>query len=124
MADYHILETPNIDRARVAFHYTVPPAETNAVGKLLTEAVNEHLGGSSRANVTQVPWLQATNPTEYADIQSGATYEHVTTVYFDGNASNAEKQQIIEDTHDNIGSAVLNTMREKLKFWGYDGTVP
>lgn len=120
MSDYHILETSDIDQAKVAYHFTVPPAEENYVGVLLTTAIVQYLGGGT---ITAVPWLEVDDPTEYAELQNGDKYEHVMVVTYDGNLSNGEKQAIIEAKHATLGIIILNRVRSLLKFWGYNGTI-
>lgn len=121
MSDYHVLESIKNDRVRVAFHVAVP-SETNVVGVNLQTAVSQYLSG--QAIVTEVPWLEAEIPAEYAQIQNGEVYEHVEIVEYDANLSVGQKQTEMDNRFAMLTTVVVNTIRDILKFWGHNRDVP
>jgi hypothetical protein len=115
MADFHVLGmSAKKDQVEVAFHVPVP-AEQNAAGKQLRTAVVEHFAPASA-----VPYL---SQAEKDDVAAGSVYEHVETVAFSGNASNAERLEIIETRASILQTKTLARLRARLAFWGYEGSV-
>lgn len=115
MADFHILEVSAAkDRAKVAFHVSIP-VETNAAGKNLSAAIVE-----SEAPASVVPYLAQG---EKDAVAAGTTYEYVETVTFSGNDTNAARLTKIQTQAAIIQTRVLEKLRACLAFWGYEGTV-
>lgn len=115
MADFHVLEVSAAkDKARVAFHISVP-AETNAAGKNLSTAVVECFSPA-----TEVSYLAQA---EKDAVAAGTIFEHIETVAFSGHATNAERLAIIETRAAILQTKVLENLRARLAFWGYEGTV-
>lgn len=128
MSNYHVLElNEKGDTARVVFHVPTP-AGTNAAGKTFSSALKEYLEarvpqGEVRI-ISQVPWLEAEHSTEYADITNGIIYEHMETVEFAINLSDAEKAAIVDERWTHLAGFIPGRIRERLRFWGYDRDVP
>jgi hypothetical protein len=120
MSNYHVLESFKNDRATIAFHIPVP-VENNGVSVPLRTAVAQYVSGEA---VTQVPWLLADFPAEHAQIQNGEIYEQVETVEYDANLTNAQKQAQMDNRFAVLNTAVVNRLRDVLKFWGFNRDVP
>jgi hypothetical protein len=117
MADFHVLRmSAQKDRVEVAFHVPIP-VEDNAAGKPLRDAVVECYAPAG----SEVPYLTAPAVDE---LTSGAVYEHVETVSFSGNDSNADRLSVIETRAAILQTTVLERLRAHLAFWGYEGSIP
>jgi hypothetical protein len=115
MADFHVLDmSVKKDKARVAFHVSVP-VETNAAGKALSDAVVECFSPASEVEYLTQPEKDA--------VAAGTTYEHVEYVAFSGNATNGERLAIIQTQAAILQTKILERLRARLAFWGYEGTV-
>ncbi|MDY6893884.1 MAG: hypothetical protein SVO01_00475 [Thermotogota bacterium] len=122
MSNYHVLETSEKDHAsRVAFHIAVP-VENNAVGINLCTAVSQFLAGTETP--TSVPWLEATNPSEYAQLQNGEVYEHSAEVTYNANLTIAGKRDLLDARYSQLATSIPKIIRSKFRFWGLDRNVP
>ncbi|MBW8001762.1 MAG: hypothetical protein FVQ80_07030 [Planctomycetes bacterium] len=121
MSNYHVLKVSDKkDSANVAYHVGVP-SENNVAGVNLRSAVSQSLSGVSPS---QVPWLQGDFSIEYAGLQSGVTYEHVESIRFNANLSNANKQLAIDGRFTELVTSIPNKIRARFKFWGLNRDVP
>ena len=121
MSDFHVLETSEKDHAsRVAFHIAVPN-ENNAVSVNLRTAVSQYL--AAQEVVTSVPWLEATNPSEYTQLQNGEVYEHSAEVRYSANLSVPEKRGLLDARYSQLASNIPAIIRSKFRFWGLDRDV-
>ena len=115
MAHYHILEVnQDGDGARVAFHIPVPNSD-NKVGVNMRTALSQFRSTSSR-----VPFIESA---ENSLIVDGSIFEHIETVLFDPEATDAVKQQAIVDRATTLHSTFPDKVRAILDYWGYNGTV-
>lgn len=118
MANYHVLDISGRDRARVVFHIPIP-AGNNSAGIPFQQALAQYdpkLGSA-------VPWLQDSNPTEHAQILSGAVYEREEVVEFNANATDLEKRNVLDVRFTQLSAAALARLQEILRFWGLDRDV-
>ena len=118
--NYHVLQSSRGDRVNVVFHISVPD-ELNAVTVNLRDAVKQYLAG--QGIVSQVPWLEANNPTEYAQIQNGEIYEHSTVVQYNVNFSDADKRTEMDSKYTAMAVLIQDEIRSRFKFWGLDRDV-
>ena len=118
--NYHVLQSSRGDRVNVVFHISVPD-EDNAVAVNLRSAVSQFLSG--QGTVSQVPWLETNNPTEYAQIQNGEIYEHSTVVQYDTNLADGDKRTEMDNKYIALVAMIQNEIRERFKFWGLDRDV-
>lgn len=124
MANYHLMEiSAKGDEARVAFHF-VTPVETNVAGVALKDAYKEWQERDGGALGTVLPWLAATNPTEDGQITNGEVVEHVESVQFDANATNAQKQAVLDSRWTALSTIIPDRIRRQLKFWRMNRNVP
>lgn len=117
MSDYHILESPDIDRVRVVYHINVP-SELNAANVDLSSALVQYLTQDGASITSACP---DTNATELASLQGGTKYEHIETITFDGNLSDVDKRTEVENRYTFISTKGVAYLRKTLKFWGYSG---
>ena len=114
MADIYILDMgPKQDSARCAFHIAIPD-QNNFAGVNYRTALTQYLDSTTSA----VPGLDGTTQ---GNLDSGALYEHVETVRFNGNATNANKWAAIQSAYTSRKAAILSTIQNRLEFWGYSG---
>ena len=112
MSNYHVLEVNDKqDRARVAFHISVPD-ESNAQSVALKDCIKQHL-----SPVVDIPWL--IDP-ELTQIQNGEVYEHIETVEFDANLTALQKRGEIDARYTVLNSNIPNIIRNRYEFWGMD----
>lgn len=119
MSNYHILQQDDGHNVvSVAFHIPVP-AETNGAGKNLKDCIKQHLGPSS-----SVPWLQAGNPTEYAQVENGEVYEHVESIQFsNAHETVANKRAQLDAKWTSLNGADPDKIRTRYQWWGTDRNV-
>lgn len=124
MSSYHVLDLPDEDTATVVFHIAVP-AEVNAAGKPLQDAVKEWLTrNNGGAPITsEVPWLAVSNPGELADISNGVIFEHIETVRFDAHGTIPQKRAALDAQYTRLAARIPDFLRSRLRFWGLDRTV-
>lgn len=123
MSDYHGLDIANRrDRINVVFHFTVPDTN-NKVGYNHRQAVKEYFESRSETGIveTQVPWDIGT---ELDQLRSGEKLELVQIVEFDRNASDAEKQQAMDDHWTQLSLKTLDDIQDRLAYWGKNRDVP
>ena len=120
MSNYHVLQTQKADRALIAFHISVPD-EDNDIGKNLQTIVMQSI--SQEISLTQVPWLETDFASEYTQISNGEIYEHVISVQYDGNLSNAAKLSIMDAKYTSLIPIIQNEIRNRFKFWGLNRNV-
>ena len=130
MSDYHGLDvTAKLNQIRIAIH-SPTPAGNNDVGYSYALAVKEARTSTAPDGITQipptsiVPWLEATNPTEYSEIQNGTIVETVENVEFDANASNAAKVQVMNAYVAARIPEITQEVTHRLEFWGADRNLP
>lgn len=123
MSDYHGLDVQTRgDRIRVVFHLTVP-AENNAIGYPLQQAVKEFNEDQSETGIieTAVPWDIGL---ELNELQAGQLVETVEIVTFDINASLVERQNAMDQRWRELDAESDDFLRTKFEFWGRDRDVP
>jgi len=119
MANYHVLQCSHKkDSATVVFHISVPD-ENNSVGVNLRTAVKHHYP----VETSQVPWLEASDPTEFTQIQNGEIYEHSELVEFNATLTVAEKRAICDSRYTSLVSVIQDRIGNILEFWGLDRDV-
>jgi len=121
MSDYHGLEvSAKFNTIRIAIHSNTPNG-TNLVGYAYDQALLEYFGETP---TTAVPWLEATNPTEFGQIQTGNVFETVEVVGFDANATQSEKVQAMNEYVAARKPQVEADMLRRLEYWGADRMLP
>lgn len=125
MSDYHAIEVSSnrndVDRVTVAYHFDVP-VETNAVGISLSDCiVQDH--AHSETSTTQIPNHASDHAAENAELVAGTKIEHVETIKFSSNKTNVFKLGKITARFTALEAIVPDRIREKYKFWGYNGDV-
>ena len=121
MSNYHILESSNKqNKVDVIFHIAVPN-ENNSVSVNLQTAVKQRQGLNE--TVSNVPWLQIENPTEYTAIENGEIYEIRQAVEFNANLTIVQKRNKIDARYTTLANSVPNIIRNKFEFWGLDREV-
>ena len=123
MSDYHALEvSAKRDKVKVAFHFVVPD-EVNATGeKNVRTCLIEDLT-VSETPLTRVPNHATDFDTENAELVAGSKIEVVETLEFDANLNNASKLAIIEARYTALEAVIAEKVRQKYRFWGYNGDV-
>ena len=125
MANYHVMEIcDDKDVAKIAWHIAVPD-EDNYAGVNLRTALGQYLTSAAggERTITQVPWLEADNPTEYASLSGCEVYEIIQTVEYNANDGNAAKAAAMDEHWTQLNSTIPDTLRERLKFWGLNRDV-
>lgn len=122
MANYHVLEVVGRnDRARVAFHISVPD-ENNFANVNIRTAVKQYLENIPENDgviSSIVPWIT----TELTDLQTGNLYEHVEVVEYNAKATNVQKRIALDNRYISLNTNIPDTLRERLQFWGMDRNV-
>jgi hypothetical protein len=130
---YHVLDVGLADQAPnagVAFHFDIP-AGTNFAGKTYAAAYKEfkekELGG---AIPSVIPWLGTVAAAELVDIQNGDVVEYVERVEVpeidsEGNPLTLVQQRAIIDARwAELETRIQARITSRLRFWGYDRTIP
>jgi len=127
MANYHVLDiSNNRDTARVVWHFAVANVN-NGAGINYRTALKQYL--ESQADVaigrviSQVPWLEVGNPSEFAQITNCEVYELVQNVEFNANETNSNKAAMMDAMWTKLNVAIPKRISEMLRFWGLDRNV-
>lgn len=122
MVNVYILESDKYrDKARCAFHYTVPGGTNNA-GKTWVEIAQTLTAQRVATGIllTQVPWLlQAVQD----DLTAGNLWEEVVIVDFNANLSDAEKVTIIDAKYAEKEAEWQAKYQNLYRYWGTERTV-
>ncbi len=113
MANYHALTTNKKGKTTVIFHFNVP-VFTLTGGSELRDAI------ASEFTETNVPDLTTENPTEYAKLQSGETWEYSTNLDFTG-LSIGEVKTMCDDYYTDAPISLVTYVKTRYKYWKYTG---
>ena len=118
MAKIHILDqNTKKDTAQVIYHIDIPDV-ANSGGMSYRAALVEHLNPDGTGIVSRVPNLETSNPTEFANLQSGAVYEASERVEFDANLTAGQKATEIDNHYNARKDSILSAIQDRLKYWG------
>ena len=116
MADYYILDAgDDLQSVRVAYHIPVPVEQNQTNTSSLREALAED-PDINKDSV--VPWVLAA---EQAKLDNGELYEHVEIYKTHNNHALAADKAAIDARFAQLSTAVVNKIRKRYAYWGYEG---
>lgn len=116
MSNYHILDGgTDGNRYRVVFHIPIP-SETNDVAVNLRTALTQFL----TTTVSQVPHVTGAEQTQ---LDAGELYEHTWAYATHPGLTLAQKRDELDAKFTTFSTSVLDLIRARLKYWGYNRDV-
>jgi hypothetical protein len=126
--DYHgNIAHKKLHKLTVVFHIPIPDEDINNGGDgpavNLRTAVFEYKHNHGVVP-SQVYDLETKDPTEYAQLQSGALLEHVETFIFSSaDITTLEKRAELDTRYNYLATTGLDELKNKLKYWNYQRDV-
>lgn len=121
MADIHVLAGNGLRHWTLAFHFAVPD-QTNSVNvNYRTALINSGIGGTSAMTEGTGPGQITT--AELALIEAGELCEFILSFLAESGATNnAELLAAIRAEYAKYEAPVLNHLKKKLRYYGYEAT--
>lgn len=116
MSDIHVLEGTG-DRWRVVMHFTIPNVNNQVGTNYRTALVSSGLGGTSI--LTEGIGAGNISTAELALIATGEIYEHVASLLIETGGAGASQVAMLTAEYNRLSSAVIATLQNKLKYYGY-----
>lgn len=116
MSDIHILEGVG-NKWRVVMHFAIPNVN-NAVGvNYRTALVNSGLGGTTI--LPEGTGAGDISTGELAQVTAGEVYEYTAHLLIETGGSGASQVAMLTTEYNRLSSAVIATLQNKLKYYGY-----
>jgi len=120
MSDYHVLQTTDALHEITAVLHVPVPDENNAAGVNYRTAVKQYAPKTE----SEVPWLAAEDPTEYAAILNGEIVERRLTIPVTATLTLGQKRDVMDARYTTFAATVEDQIRNQLNYWGMDRDVP
>lgn len=119
MADIHVLAGDGLRYWTLVFHFAVPDQTNNVNVSYRTALINSGIGGTSQMTEGTGPGQITT--AELALIQAGELYEFSLPFLAESGATNnAELLTAIRAEYAKHEAPVLNHLKKKLRYYGYE----
>lgn len=119
MSDYHVMHGKDDGNWYQMVCHIPVPNENNAVGFNLRTALTQFLGTLEETSI--VPFI---DPAEVVQLQNGELFELPVEFATNPNESVADARAKMDVKFTQLSITVVNRIRERLKYWGYNRDVP